>query len=176
MIKVIKELLTNKQAKTILSAVDFSQMKASYGHRRRTGAHGVDNLSNYQYGRKDKFNAALNKACAELLPKALFDNYLQVHILHLPKSGLLDKQITWQQAANGTHAHKLTPSIASFVAIALHTNQHFIVDDKKYRLNMGDCIVFDPEHPHEIKPVKKEETYLVVMLNKTIAMEFANEH
>ena len=176
MIKLIKGLLTNKRAKSILSAVDFTQMKNAYGHRRRTGAHGVNNLSNYRYLRKDKFNAELCGNVIKQLPAILINNYLQLHILHLPKGGLLDKQVTWQQAANGTHAHNLTPSIASFVAIALGTKQHFIVDDKKYTLNIGDAMVFDPEHPHEIKPVSKDETYLVVMLSKTIARRFADEH
>lgn len=176
MIKQIKALLTSKQAKAILSTVDFSQMKVSYGHRRRAGANGVNNLSDYQYLRKDRFDDRLNKVCAELLPKALFDNYLQIHILHLTKGGLLDKQVTWQKTVRGTHAHDLTPPIASFVTIALRTRQNFIVETKKYTLNIGDAMVSDPEHPHEVKPVSKDETYLVVMLNKTIAKRFADEY
>ncbi|BBB22284.1 hypothetical protein CVPH_0088 [Abyssogena phaseoliformis symbiont OG214] len=152
-------------------------MKVSYGHKCKTGAHGALIICLIiSICAKIDINANLNKACAELLPRVLFDNYLQIHILHLLKSRLLDKQTTWQQADNNNHLHDLTSSITSFLTIALRTNQLFIINDKKYTLNIGDCVVFDPEHPHEIKPVRKDETYLVVILNKTIAKEFVDEH
>ncbi len=160
MIKIIDELLNKKQVDRLLSSIDYSAL---------TTAKGVKNLSKYEFLRKDKFDNNLNETCKRVLPKLLYDNFLQIHILKLPKGGLLDKQSL-------SHMHNLTPPVASFVSIPLNDDQQFIVDGVTHKFKSGDCIVFDPEHPHEIKPVKKEEIYIVIMIDKVIAKSFADEY
>ncbi len=147
--------LTHDQVEELLRVASEVGFRDSASVRRRMGVNGAAALSVYEVAKWYFFGSKNRKAFKQQFPEDKIDKAYTGWYLRIPEGGFIDKIATW--------VDKAVQNIYHF-SVALHDNQHIIIDDVPHVFNKGDVLWFNIRSTYEIPRTESEQLWACILV------------